>query len=187
MVNISFDFRYGKNFSIGKFCIIEENVVVGDNVTIGDYVKIMPGTTIGNDVVIMDYVKLMPDTKIGNNCKLDDYVNTSGYVEIGNNVRIKRCSMIGQATRVEDDVWIGSHITTTRIKYPSEVVGEESKEEWITMKKGCVIGSHSLILAGTTIGEYAVVAAGAIVSKDCVPYGVYIGCPAKLNRMLKNV
>ena len=52
-------------------------------------------------------------------------------------------------------------------------------------EKGCFIGSHSLILAGVTVGEHAVVAAGAIVSKDCLPYGVYIGCPAKLNRMIK--
>jgi len=168
-----------KNFKIGKYCIIEDNIEIGDDVTIGDYVKIMSGTVIGNNVEIMDYVKLMPDTIIGNNCKLDDYVNTSGYVVIGNNVRIKRCSMIGQATKIEDDVWIGSHITTTRIKY----VGE-SKEEWITMKKGCFIGSHSLILAGVIVGEHAIVAAGAIVSKDCLPYGVYIGCPAKLNRMI---
>jgi acetyltransferase-like isoleucine patch superfamily enzyme len=178
-------FKHGKNFSMGQFCIIEDNVIVGNNVTIGDYVKIEGDTRIGNDVMIMDYVKLMPGTQIGNNCKLDDYVNTSGYVEIGNDVRIKRCSMIGQATRIEDGAWIGSHITTTRIKYPY-VAGEEGTEEWIIMKKKCVIGSHSLILAGTVVGEHAVVAAGAIVSKDCVPYGVYIGCPAKLCRMLND-
>jgi len=169
-----------KNLKVGQYTIIEDNVGIGDNVTIGDFCKIMSGTIIGNNCMIMDYVKLMPGTIIGNDCKLDDYVNTSGYVTIGNNVRIKRCSMIGQATEIEDDVWIGSHITTTRIKY----VGK-SDEEWIKLKKGCFIGSHSLVLAGVTVGENAIVAAGAIVAKDCLPNGIYIGCPAKLNRMVE--
>jgi acetyltransferase-like isoleucine patch superfamily enzyme len=175
------DFKHGKNFSAGKFCIIKEDVIVGDNITIGDYVKIMPGTRIGNNTIIMDYVKLMPGTIVGNNCKLDDYVNTSGYVDIGNNIRIKRCSMIGQAVKIEDGVWIGSGVTTTRLKNP---IDKNCKEEWIFIKKGAMIGSKSLLLAGVTIGEGSVIAAGAVVSKDCVPHGVYVGCPAKLTRVL---
>ena len=179
---ISDDIIVGKKFEHGRFVIIEKDVVMGDNVKLGNYVRIMPGTRIGNNVEIMDYVKLMPGTKIGSNCKLDDYVNTSGYVEIGNNVRVKRCTMIGQAVRAEDDVWIGSHVTTTRIKYPKAISEEEEKEEWIVLKKGCVIGSAALLLAGSTIGEGAVIAAGATVTKDCEPYGIYIGSPAKLVR-----
>lgn len=174
-------FKHGKNFKMGKFCIIKEDVIVGDDVTIGDYVKIMPGTRIGDNTMIMDYVKLMPNTVIGNNCKLDDYVNTSGYVKIGNNIRIKRCSMIGQAVEIEDGAWIGSCVTTTRLKNPLD---KNCKEEWIVVKKGAMIGSKSLLLAGVTIGEGAVVAAGATISKDCEPYGVYIGVPAKLTRRL---
>ena len=175
----------GSNFRFGRFIIIEEDVQIGMNVELGNFVRIMPGTRIGNNVNIMDYVKLMPGTIIGNNCKIDDYVNTSGYVEIGNNVRIKRGSMIGQAVRAEDDVWIGSCVATTRIKYPKVIGEEQEEEEWILLKKGCMIGSRSLLLAGTTVGEGAVVAAGAIVTKDCEPYGVYIGCPAKLARYRK--
>lgn len=177
------DLRYGANFTLGRFCFIDEDVVVGDNVTIGDYCKIMKGTRLGDNVTIMDYVKLMPGTKIGDNCKLDDYVNTSGYVDIGNNVRIKRCSMIGQAVKLEDDVWVGSCVSTTRIKYPKAVGKKEEKyEEWITVKKGAVIGSRALLLAGVTIGEGASIGAGALVTKDCEPWGVYVGHPATLRR-----
>jgi len=182
---ISTDFKHGDAFSLGRFCTIDSDVIVGDNVSIGDYSKIMPGVRIGDKVTIMDYVKLMPGTIIGHNCKLDDYVNTSGYCKIGNNVRIKRCTMIGQAVEIEDNVWIGSGITTTRIKYPKAISEEDEKEEWILIKKNSVIGSKALILAGTTIGEGAVIAADAIVTKDCEPYGVYIGCPAKLVRNRK--
>jgi acetyltransferase-like isoleucine patch superfamily enzyme len=179
---INKDVVVGKAFQCGRFVIIEEDVVIGENVRVGNFVRIMSGTRIGDDVELMDYVKLMPGTKIGNGCKLDDYVNTSGYVEIGNNVRIKRCTMIGQAVKTEDDVWIGSHVTTTRIKYPRAISEELEKEEWVVLKKGCVIGSAALVLAGTTVGEGAVIAAGATVTKDCEPYGIYIGSPARLVR-----
>ena len=179
MSYISDKTKIGANFSFGRFVIIEDDVELGDNVSVGNYTRIMPGTRIGNNVILMDYVKLMPGTVIGNNCKLDDYVNTSGYVEIGNNVRIKRCSMIGQAVRTEDNVWIGSGISTTRIKYPKPAGDEEKKEEWITLKENCMIGSRAMILAGVTVGRGAIIAANALVTKDCEPDGVYIGAPAK--------
>ena len=127
----------------------------------------------------MDYVKLMPGTSIGRNCKLDDYVNTSGYCVIGNNVRIKRCTMIGQAVRVEDDVQIMSHVTTVRTK-----TGRDEDEQWSVIKKWAIIGSHSVILPGVVIGEHAVVGAGAVVTKSCEPFGIYVGNPAKLLRYL---
>lgn len=147
----------GIDFRMGRFCIIEKDCQVGENVEIGDYVKLMPGTVIGN------------------NCKLDDYVNTSGYCEIGNNVRIKRCTMIGQATRIEDNVRVMSHITTTRVRK----LNVDNLEEWITIKEGAIIGSHSCLLAGITIGEKAIIGMGAVVVKDCEPGGVYIGNPAR--------
>ena len=176
------DFKHGENFKIGRFCDIETDVIVGNNITIGDYTKIMPGARIGDGTILMDYVKLMPDTKIGNDCKLDDYVNTSGYVEIGNHVRIKRCSMIGQAVKIEDDAWIGSGVSTTRIKYPKVTQEKEEHEEWIVIKRRAMIGSRALLLAGITIGEDAIVAAGALVTKDCESKGIYIGHPATLRR-----
>jgi len=162
---ISKDLKHGVPFSIGRFCDVQYDVIMGSNVVVGDYTKIMPHTRIGDNTEIMDYVKLMPGTIIGNNCKLDDYVNTSGYVEIGNNVRIKRCSMIGQAVRIE-----------------KAIQEEKEEEEWITLKKGCMIGSASIVLAGTTVGEGAVIGAGSVVTKDCEPWGVYVGNPATFRR-----
>ena len=123
----------------------------------------------------MDYVKLMPGTVIGDNCKLDDYVNTSGYCYIGNNVHIKRCTMIGQAVAIQDNVKIMSHVTTTRVRRPNT----DEPEEWITIKEGAVVGSHSCLLAGITIGKKAIIGMGSVVVKDCEPGGVYVGNPAR--------
>jgi acetyltransferase-like isoleucine patch superfamily enzyme len=152
--------------TIGKYCIIERDCLIRPN------------------TVIMDYVKLMPGTKIGEHCKLDDYVNTSGYCEIGNYVRIKRNTMIGQAVRIRDNAWIGSGVRTTRIKYP-KVTGLEEKEEWIEIGESAMVGSDVLILAGVTIGHHAIIGAGSLVTKNCEPYGVYIGRPAKFVRYNK--
>lgn len=170
---------------IGMYNIIEDDVEFGENVTIGNFCRIMPGTRIGNNTIIMDYVKLMPETVIGDDCKIDDYVTTSGYVKIGNRIRIKRCSMIGQAVEIEDDAWIGSCVKTTRIKYPKVMDGFEEYEEWIKIGKKAMIGSGALLLAGITIGEGAIIAAGAIVAKDCEPYAVYRSEPAKLVKRLQ--
>jgi len=147
--------KIGAGTSIGRFCIISENVQIGENVR------------------IMDYVKLMPGTVVHANAQLDDYVNTSGYCSIGQNTRVKRCTMIGQACYVGDNVWIGSHVTTTRIRYPGYGANAKNDEESIFIEEYAVIGSHALVLAGIKIGRHAIIGAGAIVSKNCVPYGVY--------------
>lgn len=177
---IDSSFIHGNNFSLGIGVIIEKDVIVGDDVYIGDYSKIMSGARIGNNVEIMDYVKFMPDVIIGNNCKFDDYVNISGYCKIGNNVEVKRCTMLGQGIIIEDDVSIASCVCTTRLKYPKIISEKEEKEEPVIIKTGSMIGSRSLLLAGVIVGEGAIVAAGALITKNCEPFGVYIGNSAKL-------
>ena len=172
--------KHGKNFKIGEYNLIDDDVIFGDNVTIGNFCCIKSGTVIGNNTLIMDYVKMMPDAIIGDDCKIDDYVTTSGYVKIGNRVRIKRCSMIGQAVEIEDDAWIGSGVKTTRIKYPGVISEKEEKEEWIKICKGAMVGSATLILAGVTVGEGALIGAGSIIAKDCEPYGIYRSKRAEL-------
>jgi acetyltransferase-like isoleucine patch superfamily enzyme len=150
---------------VGRFCIIEA------------------GVTIGRGTVIGDYVKLKSGTKIGRNCRLDDYVNTSGYCKIGNGVTIKRCTMIGQATEIDEGAWIGSCVTTTRIKNP---LTENPKELWIRIGKGAMVGSRALLLAGITIGRGAVIGAGAVVAKDCPPETTWIGPRATLHGSKSN-
>ena len=159
---------------IGRYTIIDNNQKIHSTVTIGNFCHITD-VEIGENTRLMDYVKLMPGTKIGKNCKLDDYVNTSGYCLIGDNVKIKRCSMISQAVELEGNVMVMSHVTFVRVKRPHG----NNKEEWVRVKTGAKIGSHSCIMAGVTIGKHAVVGMGAVVVKDCEPFGIYVGNPAK--------
>lgn len=170
--------KIGRNFVCGLFVIIEDDVTIGDDVVFGDYVKVSRNCTLGNGVRFGDYVKLMPGTVLGDNVRLDDYCNTSGYCSVGNNVIVKRQTMIGQATTVENDVWIGSNVTTNRLKYP--VMDKKAeKEEGVVIKTRCVIGSKALILAGVTLNEGSWVSTGGVVTKDTEAHFIYIGNPAR--------
>lgn len=175
---ISSEATIGENSRMGRYVIIEDKVTLGDNIVIGDYVKIASDCILGNNVTLGDYVKLMPGTRIGDNVQLDDYCNTSGYCVLGNNIIVKRQTMIGQATTVEDDVWIGSNVTTNRLKYPVKDKDAE-KEEGVILKTGSVIGSKALILAGVTVAEGSWISTGGVVTKDTEKNQIYIGNPAK--------
>jgi acetyltransferase-like isoleucine patch superfamily enzyme len=157
--------RLNRNIKIGNFTIIDKDVSIGNNVTIGDFVKLTAGTVIHDG------------------CRIDDYVTTSGYCEIGRNVTVKRCTMIGQACKIHNNAWIGSHVTTTRVKYPGSILESPTEEEWVTIGEKAVIGSSSLLMAGVSIGNGAIVGSGAVVAEDCVPGGIYMGQKAELYRI----
>jgi acetyltransferase-like isoleucine patch superfamily enzyme len=157
--------RLNRSIKIGNFTIIDKDVSIGNNVTIGDFVKLTAGTVIHDG------------------CRIDDYVTTSGYCEIGRNVTVKRCTMIGQACKIYDNAWIGSHVTTTRVKYPGNILESPTEEEWVTIGEKAVIGSSSLLMAGVSIGNGAIVGSGAVIAEDCVPGGIYMGQKAELYRI----
>ena len=90
--------------------------------------------------------------------------------------------MIGACVKIEDYAWLGSGITTTKMRYPKVISEEKEEEEWVIIKSYSMIGSRALLLAGTTVGEGAVIGAGSVVTKDCEPWGVYVGNPATFRR-----
>ena len=103
---------------------------------------------------------------------------------IGNNVTVKSGAHIWDGARIEDDVFIGPNVTFTNDlmprskQYPDVFLG-------ITLKKGCSIGGNVTLLPGITIGEKAMVGAGAVVTKDVPDYAVVVGNPAKIIRYMK--
>lgn len=148
-------FKHGKKFSIGNFCIIQEDCEVGDNVTIKDYVRLAKGT------------------KIGNNCIIDSFVKSSGQNKIGNNVTIRYDSIIARGVTIEDDVFISPQVMTIYLTH------KKDKKGGIVIGKGAFIGTNVTIGAGVKIGPKVVIGAKALVTKDCLEPGVYIGIPAR--------
>lgn len=120
----------------------------------------------------------MSSVVIGEDCNICDFVLLEDGVVIGNNVTVKSGVYLWNGILIEDDVFIGPNATFTNDKYPES--GNRSFQSLMTLiRKGASIGANATILPGVTIGEYAVIGAGAVVTKD-VPNGAkVVGNPAK--------
>lgn len=138
---------------------------------------IIKDAEIGEGTKIYDQVNLYK-CKIGKNCKIDAFVYIEGGVKIGNNVKIRAFTFIPEGVEIEDDVFIGPGVIFTNDKYP------RAKGQWrllkTKVKRGASIGARAVICPGITIGEYAIVAAGAVVTKDVPPYAIVAGNPARI-------
>lgn len=131
----------------------------------------------------------MYDCVIGDDCMVGAFVEIQGGVNIGNKVKIQSHSFICEGVTIEDDVFIGHHVVFTNDKYPRSVNSKgalATRNDWkllkTVIKKGASIGSNVTILGGVTIGEYALVGAGAVVTKDVPPHTTVVGNPAKILR-----
>lgn len=120
---------------------------------------------IGQDTNIWQFCVVLPGAVIGNNCNICSHVFIENDVKIGNNVTIKCGVQVWDGTVIEDDVFIGPNVTMTNDRHPKSR-NKDWKCEGIIIKKGASIGANATILPGVTIGENALVGAGAVVTKD---------------------
>ncbi|NVZ53612.1 N-acetyltransferase [Pseudomonas sp. B6002] len=118
---------------------------------------------------------------IGSNCNICAHTLIESDVVIGNNVTIKSGVFLWDGTRIEDDVFLGPNATFTNDSMPRSKVYPESFTG-ITIKKGASIGANVTLLPGITVGCYAMVGAGAVVTKNVPDRAVVIGNPAKIIR-----
>ena len=167
-------FNHGRNFKIGSFCIIGKNVVAGDSVTVGDYCKIMDKCQIGDGTLLKDYVRFAPKTVIGKNCVVDSAVKSSGQNVIGNNVTLRYDAIIAREVTIEDNVFISPQVMTIYKTHIGEKMGG------IHIMKGAFIGTNAVLSNGVKIGPGVIIGAKALVTKNCLQPGIYIGVPAKL-------
>jgi len=133
---------------------------------------------IGDNTKIWQFCVVLEDAKIGNNCNICMNVLIENDVQIGNNVTIKSGVQLWNGVIVEDNVFIGPNVTFTNDKYPRSKQYPESFLKTV-IKCGASLGANSVIIAGHTIGEYALIGAGSVVTKDIPPYTVWYGNPAK--------
>jgi len=137
------------------------------------------GAEIGEGTRIWHFVHVRSGAKIGRNCNIGKDVYIDVGVEIGNNVKIQNGVSVYRGVKIEDDVFLGPHMTFTNDLYPRSFA-KDWKLVPTLVKKGASIGANATIICGVTIGEYAMVGAGAVVTKDVPPHGLVYGNPAKL-------
>ena len=138
---------------------------------------------IGNETRIWQYAVILKGALIGSNCNICAHTLIEGDVVIGNNVTVKSGVFIWDGTRIEDNVFIGPNATLTNDPMPRSKVYPETFSG-IHIKQGASIGANATLLPGVTIGENAMVGAGAVVTKDVPAKAVVVGNPAKITRYM---
>jgi UDP-2-acetamido-3-amino-2,3-dideoxy-glucuronate N-acetyltransferase len=134
---------------------------------------------IGKGTLIWNFAQVRENSKIGVNCILSKGVYIDCNVIVGNNVKIQNGVSLYDGNIVEDDVFIGPHATFTNDLQPRAF----NKDWTITktlLRKGCSIGANATIIAGNTVGAFAMVAAGSVVTSDVASFSLVKGNPARL-------
>jgi acetyltransferase-like isoleucine patch superfamily enzyme len=141
---------------------------------------------LGKDVKIFDFVNLYGCT-IGDNTKIGTFVEIQKNAVIGKNCKISSHTFICEGVHIEDNVFVGHNVTFINDKYPRATNTDgsmQNEQDWHVeetfIKQGASIGSSSTILCGITIGENAIVGAGAVVTKDIPSNTIVAGVPAKV-------
>ena len=139
--------------------------------------------SIGDGTSIWQFCVVLAGAKIGGNCNICAQVFIENDVVVGDNVTIKSGVQLWDGLRIEDNVFIGPNVTFTNDFFPRSKVYPKQFLQTI-VKAGASIGANATILPGITIGEHAMVGAGAVVTRD-VPAGkIVVGNPAKILRTI---
>lgn len=133
---------------------------------------------VGENTNIWQFCVVFPNAVIGENCNICANVLIENDVIIGNNVTVKSGVQLWDGVTVEDNVFIGPNVTFTNDLVPRSKVYPEKFAKTL-IKKGASIGANSTIIAGNTIGEYALIGAGSVITKDVPPYTIWYGNPAQ--------
>ncbi len=156
-----------------------------------NFIRISPDVKLGKDVKIFGFVNLY-GCSIGDGSKIGTFVEIQKNATIGKNCKISSHTFICEGVHIEDNCFIGHNVTFINDKYPratNEDGSLQTEADWKVeetfIRKGASIGSSSTILCGVTIGEGAIVGAGAVVTKDVEPFTIVAGVPAKVIRKIK--
>lgn len=150
------------------------------------FVSITDDVKFGKNVKIYNFVNLY-GCEIGDNTKIGTFVEIQKGATIGRNCKISSHTFICEGVHIEDNCFIGHNVTFINDKYPRSTNPDgklQTEDDWICVptyiKKGASVGSSSTILCGITIGENAIIGAGAVVTKDVSPNTVVAGIPARV-------
>ncbi len=149
---------------------IHESSYVDDGVEIGDGSK------------IWHFSHIQPGSKIGENCSIGQNVNIGNNVKIGNSVKIQNNVSVYEGVELEDYVFCGPSMVFTNIKLPRSEFPQRGSEFYAKtlVKKSASIGANATIVCGVTIGKYALIGSGAVVTKDVPDYSLVIGNPGRI-------
>ncbi len=136
---------------------------------------------IGEGTQIWHFSHILKDSTLGKRCKIGQNVVIGPRTQIGNNVKIQNNVSVYPGVTLEDDVFCGPSMVFTNVINPRSAIVRNSDEHFLktTVKRGASIGANATVVCGCTIGEYAFIGAGAVITKDVPAYALVYGNPAK--------
>jgi UDP-2-acetamido-3-amino-2,3-dideoxy-glucuronate N-acetyltransferase len=137
------------------------------------------GANIGARTKVWHYSHIMKSARIGEHCVIGQNVNVDGGAIIGNNVKIQNNVSVYAGVVIEDDVFLGPSCVLTNVTNPRSQVNRHSLYEKTLLRRGCTIGANATIVCGITIGRYAFVGAGSVVTKNVPDFALVVGNPAR--------
>jgi UDP-2-acetamido-3-amino-2,3-dideoxy-glucuronate N-acetyltransferase len=146
---------------------IHETAVVDDGVEIGGGSK------------IWHFCHILPGSRIGRNCVLGQNVMAGPNVSLGNGVKVQNNVAIYDGVTIEDDVFCGPSMVFTNVLTPRAFIERKDEFAPTLVRKGASIGANATIVCGTTIGRYAMIGAGAVVTRDVADFALVVGAPAR--------
>jgi UDP-2-acetamido-3-amino-2,3-dideoxy-glucuronate N-acetyltransferase len=149
-------------YFVHETSIVEEPYQIGDGTKIWHFSHIMPGVSIGKNCVIGQNVFIGKGVKIGNNVKMENNVS------------------VFEGVTLEDDVFCGPSAVFTNVINPRSQISRKEEFKPTLVRKGVSIGANATIVCGHTIGSYAFIGAGAVVTRDVPDYAMFYGNPARL-------
>ncbi len=142
-------------------------------------VEIEKNCEIGVNTKIWHFSHLMSGCKIGPECNLGQNVVISPNVVLGKNVKVQNNVSIYTGVICEDDVFLGPSMVFTNVLNPRSAVSRKNQYKKTLVRKGASIGANATILCGITVGEYALIGAGSVITKNVPPYALFVGNPGK--------
>lgn len=146
---------------------VHESSYIDDHVSIGENTK------------IWHFNHILSNTVIGENCSFGQNCVVGPNVIIGNNVKVQNNISIYEGVKVEDDVFIGPSVVFTNVINPRSFIVRKHEYKSTLLKKGVSIGANATIVCGNTLGAYALIGAGAVVTKDVPDYALVVGNPSR--------
>jgi UDP-2-acetamido-3-amino-2,3-dideoxy-glucuronate N-acetyltransferase len=137
-----------------------------------------PGAKIGAGTRIWHWVHVGPEAEIGTNCSLGQNVYV-GKAKIGNNVKIQNNVSVYDSVVLEDDVFCGPSMVFTNVINPRSHIVRKHEYQGTLVRRGATIGANVVIVCGHTIGNYAMIGAGAVITKDVADFALVVGNPGR--------
>ena len=137
------------------------------------------GAVIGPGSKVWHFSHVMPGAVIGENCNLGQNVVVMPRTRIGNNVKVQNNVSIYEGVTLEDDVFCGPSCVFTNVMNPRSHVSRKAEYRTTLVRRGATIGANATIVCGVTLGQYAFIGAGAVITNDVPAYSLMVGVPAR--------